>query len=131
MDRVLNPPLHILNGVPGVALIPAPVEFFGNGTQLDNEIIREVLGHDLAALLAPEPNEASFIIAHNYPGIRTANESIPINQLRHEHLPIIANHPRGAAGTSGASGSWPENLDSGRAIKQKRLMEVQRPETKQ
>jgi hypothetical protein len=44
---------------------------------------------------------------------------------------LFANHPRGAAGTSGASGSWPENLDSGRAIKQKRLMEVQRPETKQ
>jgi hypothetical protein len=38
----------------GVALVPGPVEFFGGGPELDNEVPRQVLRLDFSALLAPE-----------------------------------------------------------------------------
>jgi hypothetical protein len=42
--------------------------------KLDDEIAGEVLGRDFAALFPPQPQEGGFIIAHNDPGIRAADE---------------------------------------------------------
>ena len=78
MDGVLDPPLHVLDGVAGVALVPAPVEVLGDGAELDDQIVGEVLRLDLAAFLPPEPNEIGFVVAHDDPGVRAADESIPI-----------------------------------------------------
>src|SRR5665811_1124687 len=50
-----DPPLHVLDGVAGIALIPAPVEVLGHGPKLDDQIIREILRLDLSALLPPKP----------------------------------------------------------------------------
>jgi hypothetical protein len=58
-----DPPLHMLDRLAGVALVPAPVEVFGDGAQLDNQIMVEILGLDLAALLAPQPDQMGLVIA--------------------------------------------------------------------
>jgi hypothetical protein len=47
---VLDPPLHLRNDVPGIALEPMPIEGFGHEAKLDNEIVGEVLRLGLAAL---------------------------------------------------------------------------------
>ena len=39
MDGMLNPPLHVLDGVTGVALVPAPVEVLGDGAELDDQVV--------------------------------------------------------------------------------------------
>ena len=48
---MLDPLLHVLDGVTGVALVPAPVQVLGDGAELDNQVVGEVLRLDLAALL--------------------------------------------------------------------------------
>ena len=35
-------------------------------------------GSDLAALFPPEANEGSFVVAHDDPGVGTADEAAPI-----------------------------------------------------
>jgi hypothetical protein len=50
---MLNPPLDVLDGMAGVALIPAPIEILSNGTELHDQVVREVFRFGLAALLAP------------------------------------------------------------------------------
>jgi hypothetical protein len=45
--------LHVGNDMPGIGLVPAPVELFRNGAELDDEVAREILGLRLAALFAP------------------------------------------------------------------------------
>ena len=35
-DGMLDPPLHVLDGMTGVALVPAPVEVLGDGAELDD-----------------------------------------------------------------------------------------------
>jgi hypothetical protein len=48
----LDPTLNILDSLPGIALVPAPVQVLGGLAELDDEIAGEVLGLDFAALLA-------------------------------------------------------------------------------
>ena len=38
-------------------------------------------GSDLASLLAPETNEVGFVVAHDDPGVRAADERTAIHQL--------------------------------------------------
>jgi hypothetical protein len=72
MDRVLDPPLHILDGTARVTLVPAPVQVLGNRTELDDQVFRKILRLDLAALFPPKPNQLILIVAHNDSGVRTA-----------------------------------------------------------
>jgi len=51
-----------------------PVQVLSGDTQLYNEIAREILRLDLAALLPPQPEEGGFVIAHDDPGIRPPNK---------------------------------------------------------
>jgi hypothetical protein len=53
-DRMLDPPLHGLDGLPGVALIPAPVEVLGNAAELDDQDVGKIFRLGLSSLLAPE-----------------------------------------------------------------------------
>jgi hypothetical protein len=66
--------LNIQDHLPGIGLIPAPVQLFGRQPELDDEVAREVFGLDLAALFAPEADQGGFVIAHDDPGIRAADE---------------------------------------------------------
>ena len=76
--RVLDLALDVDDGLAGVALEPAPVEVLGRRPELDDEVVGEVLRFDLAALLAPEPDQCALVIAHDDPGVRAADESAAI-----------------------------------------------------
>jgi hypothetical protein len=75
---VLNPALDIADRASGVPLIPRPVQRLSGDAELDDEIVAEVLGLHLAALLLPQPKERGLISAHDDPCIRTANETGPV-----------------------------------------------------
>jgi hypothetical protein len=53
-----EPVLDAFHGLPGVALVPMPVERFSGEAKLDDEVAGEVLGLNLASFLAPEPKPA-------------------------------------------------------------------------
>ena len=58
-------PLHIGKQLPGISLIPAPVQVLRRNTKLNDQIAGQVLRLDLATLFAPEPEEGGFIVAHD------------------------------------------------------------------
>ena len=66
--------LHVRNDLPGIGLVPAPVEVLGDGPKLDNEVAREVLRLDLTALLAPKAQQGALVLAHNDPGVGAADK---------------------------------------------------------
>jgi hypothetical protein len=68
-------PLHIGKNLPGINLIPVPVQVLGRDAKLDHEVGGQILRLDLAALFPPEPEEGGFIIAHDDPGVRAADET--------------------------------------------------------
>ena len=73
-DRMLHPALDPSEDLAGVAFVPVPVEGLGHDPELDDEVAGEVLGFDLAALLPPQADEGGFVIAHDGPGVRAADE---------------------------------------------------------
>jgi hypothetical protein len=52
-DRVLDPALHVLDRVSGVALVPLAIEVLGHEAELDDQVSGKVLRPDLASLLLP------------------------------------------------------------------------------
>jgi hypothetical protein len=70
--------LNVGDHLPGIGLIPAPVQVLGRNTKLDHQVTREVLRLDLAALLAPEPNQRPLVTPHDNSCIRAADEGAPI-----------------------------------------------------
>jgi hypothetical protein len=80
VDGVVDPPLDVPDGVASVALVPTSVELLSDGAELDDQIVREVLRLNLAALLARQANEVDFVVAHDHPGVRAADETTPIKQ---------------------------------------------------
>ena len=48
-----DPLLDVGDDLPGIGLVPAPIEVLGGQAQLDDEVAREVLRLDLAALFPP------------------------------------------------------------------------------
>ena len=69
-----DPALDVGDDLSGIGLVPAPVQLLGRKPELDDEIARQVLGLDLAALLPPEAEEGSLVIAHDDPGIGAADK---------------------------------------------------------
>ena len=61
-QRVDRVPLHVLDGLAGVQLVPAPIEVLGRDAELDDEVAGQVLRLDLAALLLPEADKRGFIL---------------------------------------------------------------------
>ena len=59
LDRMKHPPLHLGDDLAGIALVPVPVELLGHGAELDDQVVREVLWLDLAALFPPKPDRAA------------------------------------------------------------------------
>jgi hypothetical protein len=67
-------PLDVCKYLTGIGLVPAPIEVLRRHAKLDDEVTGEVLGLDLAPLFLPEPEKGSFVIAHDDPGVRAADE---------------------------------------------------------
>jgi hypothetical protein len=51
--RMLNLPLHVLDGAAGIAFVPASIEILRHGAKLDDQDVGEILRLNLAALLPP------------------------------------------------------------------------------
>src|SRR5579863_8342423 len=66
--------LHVCDDLPGIGLVPAPVQLLGHDPELDNEVAREILRLSLAALFAPEPEQGGPVITHDDFGIGAAYE---------------------------------------------------------
>ena len=73
-SRVFDPALNIFDDPPGIALVPGAVERLGGDAELHDEVAGQVFRLGLAALLAPKPNQRSFIGPHDDPGVRAADE---------------------------------------------------------
>ena len=79
---MLDPSLHVLDDVPGVAFKPAPIEVLCNRTKLDDQIIGKILRLDLAALLPPQTDQHRLIAAHDHPGVGATDERTALNFVR-------------------------------------------------
>src|SRR6516162_3756698 len=75
--------------MPGVGLVPAPIEVLGRYPELNHQIAGQVFRLDLAALLAPEVDQSGLIATHDDPRVRTANE---IPAVRLNFCPHIRSH---------------------------------------
>ena len=69
-----DPALHVADLPAGVALVPGAIELLGCSPELHDQIAGEIVSLDLASLLAPKPDQGGFIVAHDDPGIRAADE---------------------------------------------------------
>src|ERR1700738_5307728 len=67
--------LHVLDHLPGVTFVPIPVERFGRYAKLHYEVVRKVLGLNLAAFFLPEVCQGGFVAPHYDPGIGAADEA--------------------------------------------------------
>jgi hypothetical protein len=83
---MLDAPLHVLDGVARLALVPAPVEIFGDGAELNYQIVRQVFGFNLAAFLSPQPNQHGFVGTHDGPGIGAADKGTAIVRIEFEQM---------------------------------------------
>src|SRR5262249_33917305 len=63
----------------GISFIPAPIEVLGGYSELNHKIAGQVFRLNLSALFPPQPIQRLFVIAHDDPGIRTADETAAIN----------------------------------------------------
>ena len=48
-----------------------------NGSELDDEVAREILRIDLAPFFAPQAQQCRLVVAHNDPGVRAADKLTP------------------------------------------------------
>jgi hypothetical protein len=72
------PHLDVGDNLAGLGLVPPPIQVFRDEAQLDCQFPRKILRRRLATLFPPKPQERTHIIAHNEPGVGTANETPPI-----------------------------------------------------
>ena len=67
--------LDVFDRLPGVALVPMPVEGFGHEPELDDEVAGQVLRLGLAPFLPPEAEQGGLVVAHDDPGVGAADEA--------------------------------------------------------
>ena len=77
-----QPMLDAFDRLPGVALVPMPVEGFSHQPELDDEVAGQVLRLGLAPFLAPEADQGGFIVAHDDPGVGAADERAALSPER-------------------------------------------------
>ena len=71
---MLDAALDVGDDLPGVGLVPAPIKVLGDHAELNDEVCREVLRLDLAALLLPQPDQGLLVLAHDDPGVGAADK---------------------------------------------------------
>src|SRR5437660_5733535 len=92
VDRVADAARDVRDLVPGIALVPEPVERLGDEAELDQQVLREVRRLDLAPLLPPQAHQGGLIRPHDDSGVRAPDEGaalrIPIHRQNRtcEHL---------------------------------------------
>jgi hypothetical protein len=74
--------LDTFDGLRGIAFVPMPIERFGRQAELDNEVAGQILRLGLATFLAPDAGQGSFVVAHDDPGVRAADETLAIETRR-------------------------------------------------
>jgi hypothetical protein len=52
-------PLDVVDGLAGVALVPAPIEVLGDHPELDDQVVGQVIGVGLAALFGQRRRRAA------------------------------------------------------------------------
>jgi hypothetical protein len=67
-------PLYVCKDLSRIGLVPAPVKVLGHNAKLNYEIAGQVFRLNLSTLPVPQTEEGGFIIAHDDPGIRAADE---------------------------------------------------------
>src|SRR5262249_40529535 len=65
--------LNVGDDLPGIGLIPAPIEILGGKPELDHQIAGQVFRLDFSPLLPPQPDQRRLVASHNDPGIRAAD----------------------------------------------------------
>ena len=90
---MLHPALDPGEDLSGVAFEPVPIEGFGHRPELDNEVAREVLRLDFAALFPPEAEQGGFVIAHDDPGVRAADEAPAVSRKASALSNIASSDP--------------------------------------
>ena len=83
--RMSDPALDVGDHLPGIELVPTPIEVLGDCPKLNNQVPREVLRLDLPSLLPPQPHQGDFVIAHDDPGVRAADKRAAIRSLPRLH----------------------------------------------
>jgi hypothetical protein len=78
------PFLNIGNGHTRRALVPASVEVFGDGAELNDQILRQILRRDRAAFFLPQPRKVVLIMAHDDAGIRAADKGAAVVGVERE-----------------------------------------------
>src|SRR5579863_6219727 len=86
VDRVVDPFLDATDSLAGVALVPSPVQVFGDAPELNDKVVGEILRLNLPSFLAPQPNQGGLVITHDQSGVRPAYETNSIILQR------VANH---------------------------------------
>jgi hypothetical protein len=76
--------VHVRNNLPGIRLVPAPIETFGRQAELNDEIPGKVFRFDIASLFPPQTEQSRFITAHNDPGVRAAYKGAAARSLSSE-----------------------------------------------
>src|SRR5260370_4258459 len=62
-----------------IALGPGGIELLGDGPELHDQVAGQVLRLGLAPFLLPEANKGRFVIAHDDPGVRAADEGAAVS----------------------------------------------------
>jgi hypothetical protein len=71
---------------PVLRSVPGAIELLGCPPELHDEVAREVLRLGLAPFFAPEPDQGGFIVAHDDPCVRAADEKAAFKSHNPGHL---------------------------------------------
>ena len=74
-----DPTLHVADLLSGIALVPGAIELLGCSPELHDEVAGQVLRLSLAPFLPPEADKGRFVIAHDDPGVRAADEGAAVD----------------------------------------------------
>jgi hypothetical protein len=78
---MLDPALHVLDGVPGIAFVPLAIEVLGHDPELDDEVSGEVFRLGLPPFFLPQADQGFFVLAHDDAGVRAADEVSAIKSV--------------------------------------------------
>jgi hypothetical protein len=72
------PHLHVGDNLPGLGLVPAPVQILCRQPELDRQIPGQILRLDLTAFLPPKPQQRNLIITHDDPGVGATDDAAAV-----------------------------------------------------
>ena len=86
-----DPLLDVRDDLAGIGLVPAAIEVLGHDAELDDKVAGQVLRLDLAAFLPPQPEQGRFVVAHDDPGVRAADEVSTVAMRLFHELTFMAS----------------------------------------